>query len=171
MLFAGISLVLGFVLGYLAQRSRICFVGGLRDFLIVRDRELLKGAIAFFITAWVAFSIAGAFHLVNWRAPGYVGERPDSLQVSAPAVDAVPGGDAGASPVQAVFGIKLSALLLTLGAGGVLGLVSVIANGCPTRQHVLAAQGLRDARWYLIGFYAGVAVYYVVTRPLLGLLL
>ena len=31
------TLALGIILGYLAQRSRICFIGGLRDFILVRD--------------------------------------------------------------------------------------------------------------------------------------
>ena len=64
-----VTLVMGIILGYLAQRSRICFIGGLRDFVLVRDTELLKGAVAFFITTWLAFSVAGALGLVNWRAP------------------------------------------------------------------------------------------------------
>ena len=60
MLPALVTLLMGVVLGYLAQRSRICFIGGLRDFILVRDTELVKGAIAFFLTAWLAFSAANA---------------------------------------------------------------------------------------------------------------
>ena len=41
------TLVIGVIVGYLAQRSRMCFVGGIRDFILVRDTELLKGLIAF----------------------------------------------------------------------------------------------------------------------------
>lgn len=47
-----LSLIIGLILGYLAQRSRMCFIGGLRDMILVRDTELLKGATAFFVTAW-----------------------------------------------------------------------------------------------------------------------
>ncbi len=54
-----LTLVLGIVLGYLAQRSRMCFIGGLRDFLLVGDTALLKGMIAFLVTAWFAYSLAG----------------------------------------------------------------------------------------------------------------
>ena len=53
MLLALVTLVLGAILGYLAQRSRMCFVGGWRDFILVRDTELLKGVLAFFVTAWL----------------------------------------------------------------------------------------------------------------------
>ena len=38
--------------------------------------------------------------------------------------------------------------------GGIgVGLVSTIVGGCPFRQHVLAGQGSRQARFYLLGFY------------------
>ncbi len=69
MLPALVTLLMGLILGYLAQRSRICFIGGLRDFILVRDTELVKGAIAFFLTAWLAFSAANALGLTDLRAP------------------------------------------------------------------------------------------------------
>lgn len=156
-----VTLIMGIVLGYLAQRSRICFIGGLRDFVLVRDTELLKGVIAFFITAWVAFSIAGAVGLLEWGPPGFdeVSSVP-GLAASAARPDA-------ATPNVQVLG--LSAVVVGLVAGIALGLFSTLANGCPTRQHVLAAQGVRDSVFYLGGFYIGVIVYNLVTKPLLAL--
>src|SRR5262249_60102882 len=53
------TLVIGVILGYLGQRSRMCFVGGIRDFVLVRDTYLLRGLIAFGLTAWLAFPLAG----------------------------------------------------------------------------------------------------------------
>ena len=53
------TLVIGVILGYLGQRSRMCFVGGIRDFILVRDTALLKGLIAFGLTAWLMFPLAG----------------------------------------------------------------------------------------------------------------
>src|SRR5438034_8832879 len=52
------TFVIGVIVGYLGQRSRMCFVGGIRDFLLVRDTYLLRGLIAFGLTAWVAFPLA-----------------------------------------------------------------------------------------------------------------
>ena len=63
------TLVIGLVLGYLAQRSRMCFVGGIRDFIMVRDTALLNGLIAFALTAWLAFPLAGL--LVGTGAPTF----------------------------------------------------------------------------------------------------
>ncbi len=158
------TLIMGLILGYLAQRSRICFIGGLRDFILVRDRELLKGAIAFFATAWLLFSIAGALHMVDWQTPGF--ESSTGLQGTATVTAAEAGGQGSNQG-----GGDLQVLVLAGGAGLVVGLFSTLANGCPTRQHVLAAQGVRDSLWYLGGFYMGIAVYYLVTKPLLTLIL
>ena len=150
-----VTLVMGVTLGYLAQRSRICFIGGLRDFVLVRDTALLKGAVAFFVTAWLAFSVVGSLHLVDWGVPTYAGQ---------PAANA---GQAAGGPIG--WGLSLPLVIVTVVAGIALGLFSTLANGCPTRQHVLAAQGLRDAVYYLAGFYLGVVAYNLVTKPLLAL--
>jgi uncharacterized protein len=168
-----VTLVMGTILGYLAQRSRICFIGGLRDFLLVRDTELLKGAIAFFVTAFLAFSAASALGLVDLGAldsqsnqPGaalaVTGQNPGSLGAVANAI--LPG------VATRLTSLKLTAWLTTIIAGLALGLFSTLANGCPTRQHVLAAQGSRDSLFYLAGFYVGVFVFYLATKPLLALL-
>ena len=39
------------------------------------------------------------------------------------------------------------------------GILSVLAGGCPLRQHVKAAGGNKSAIVYLGGFYVGVIVY------------
>ena len=44
---------IGLVVGFLAQRSRMCFVAGLRDWILVRDAELLTGLFAFLTTVWL----------------------------------------------------------------------------------------------------------------------
>jgi uncharacterized membrane protein YedE/YeeE len=126
------TLVIGLVLGYLGQRSRMCFVGGIRDFILVRDTALLKGLVAFGLTAWVAFPLAG---LVTGAA----------LEASALA-DAV-------------------TVLLTIAGGFGVGYVSTLANGCPLRQHVLAAQGVTSSMTYLAGFFAGALVFHLWVAP------
>jgi len=157
-----VTLIMGILLGYLAQRSRICFIGGLRDFVLVRDTELLKGAVAFFITAWLAFSVAGALGLVDWRPPTFDGSA--SAQVVAMGIAW------STTANNNVLSLGLPVLMISVVAGIVLGVFSTLANGCPTRQHVLAAQGVRDSVYYLGGFYIGVIVYNLVTKPLLALI-
>ena len=132
------TLVIGVILGYLGQRSRMCFVGGIRDFILVRDTYLLSGLIAFGLTAWLAFPLVGLL----------VGTRPGPFGVS----DTV------------------TVLLTILGGFGV-GYFSTLANGCPFRQHVLAAQGVRSSITYLVGFFAGAVVFHSwIERLLLRLL-
>jgi hypothetical protein len=122
------TLAIGVVLGYLGQRSRMCFVGGIRDFILVRDTSLLKGLIAFALTAWLAFPLAGLL----------AGTPALSLGLS-----------------------DFSAVLLTIAGGWGVGFFSTLANGCPFRQHVLAAQGVTSSLAYLAGFFAGAVIFHV----------
>lgn len=132
------TLTIGIVLGYLGQRSRMCFVGGIRDVILVRDTYLLKGLLAFGLTAWLAFPLAGLL----------VGARSGSFGGS----DAVTLG-------------------LTIVGGFGVGFLSTLANGCPFRQHVLAAQGVRSSIAYLAGFFAGAVIFHAAIAPLLFRLL
>jgi uncharacterized membrane protein YedE/YeeE len=182
-----VTLLMGVILGYLAQRSRMCFIGGLRDFILVRDKELLKGVAAFFVTAWLAFSVAGYFGLLDLQAPEYQGSdaavqevaihRSIETAVNVAQVSHINTANDSVSEEPAVrlassvFQLGWPILILTVSAGVVIGLFSTLANGCPTRQHVLASQGMKDSMFYLAGFYLGVIVYYVVTKPLLAFII
>lgn len=57
-----ISLVAGLVVGALAQRTRLCMVGGFRDAILFKDFYLLSGFIAIFVAAIVGNLILGNFH-------------------------------------------------------------------------------------------------------------
>ena len=122
------------MIGYLGQRSRTCFIGGVRDFILMRDTFLLKGLIEFGVTAWLAFPVI-AF-LAGARS------------VASGAPDAV-------------------AVLLTVVGGIGVGFLSTLANGCPFRQHVLAAQGVTSSIVYLVGFFAGAVAFHAWTAPFL----
>ena len=155
-----VTLGMGMILGYLAQRSRFCLIGGLRDFILVRDVELLKGALAFFVTAWLAFSVASVV--------GWVDLQPPRLQETVSTATSSVSQLAETSILQ-ISRINWSLWILTAVDGIALGLFSTLANGCPTRQHVMAAQGNQDSVFYLAGFYLGVIVFYVITKPLIAM--
>lgn len=127
------TLVVGIIIGFVGQRSRMCFVAGIRDWIIVRDTFLLKGLIAFVVVGWVAFPVS-----------------------------ALVGGNAVGDFATPVVG---SLLLACIGGFGV-GYFSVLANGCPFRQHVLAAQGTISSMVYLGGFIAGSFVFHLLFAPL-----
>lgn len=58
-----VSLGAGLLIGFLAQRSRMCFVGGIRDLFLIRDAHLFRGLVAAFVGALVANLILGQFKL------------------------------------------------------------------------------------------------------------
>jgi len=57
-----VSLGVGLFIGFLAQRSRFCTMGAIRDFVIFRHTHLLSGAIALVIAAFITNLILGQFH-------------------------------------------------------------------------------------------------------------
>ena len=60
-----ISLIVGLVIGFLAQRSRFCTVGAIRDTILLRDNHLLYGVITLIVVAFVA-------NLILWQFnPGF----------------------------------------------------------------------------------------------------
>jgi uncharacterized membrane protein YedE/YeeE len=127
------SLVVGIVIGFVGQRSRMCFVGGIRDWILVRDTFLLKGLIAFVVVTWIGFPLAAG---------------------------------AGGEPIGAWGWPIASAIVLTLIGGFGVGYVSILANGCPFRQHVLASQGTGGSMMYLIGFLVGAPVFHWIVNPI-----
>lgn len=139
------TLIAGIIFGYLGQRSRMCFMGAIRDFLLTRDTYLLKGFITFGITAWVAFPL---FHLLA--------------------------GESGAASVLQPFEMSpltVSAVILAVIGGIGVGVFSTLANGCPFRQHVMTAQGAISSGAYLAGFYLGAIFFHWLVIPIIGPLL
>jgi len=63
-----ISLIIGIVIGFLAQRSRFCTMGAVRDVILMKDFHLMTGILGLLIGAFVVNIILGQFH------PGFVGQ-------------------------------------------------------------------------------------------------
>ncbi len=61
--FWAIALVVGLAIGFLAQRSRFCTVGAIRDVALMRDPHLLNGVIALIVFAFITNLILGQFNL------------------------------------------------------------------------------------------------------------
>ena len=58
-----ISLIVGLIIGGLAQRSRFCTMGSIRDIIIVKDFHLFSGVAAFAISAFVMNLVFGQFNV------------------------------------------------------------------------------------------------------------
>jgi hypothetical protein len=135
------SLGVGLIVGYLGQRSRMCSIGGLRDFVLVRDTGLLKGVGALLVTAWVAFG----------------------------AIRVIAGSDAGKGLLAAGTSPSgLTACVAILVGAVLLGFVATLSGACPLRQHVLAGQGRIGAWSFLAGFYIFAVVYTSWIAPSIG---
>ena len=146
------SLIIGLIVGYLGQRSRFCTISGIRDFYLVKDPYRLKGIIGIFVGAMLGFT------LVN-----YLG---GNLQ------DFTKPGDWQTMPML-VDGLNVQPLILIpLSAIGAFGMAyfSVMAEGCPFRQHVMAGEGRLSGLLYIAGLVIGVVFFDIVIVPYLQLL-
>lgn len=63
-----ISLGAGLIIGFLAQRSRFCTMGAIRDVILMRDFHLISGLGALLLVAFVTNLVLGQFN------PGYAGQ-------------------------------------------------------------------------------------------------
>lgn len=58
-----VSLVAGLIVGGLAQYTRLCMVGGIRDFILFRETRLLIGFVAILVAALIGNLVIGKFNL------------------------------------------------------------------------------------------------------------
>lgn len=58
-----VSLLAGLAVGFMAQRSRLCMAGGLRDAFLLRDFTLLAGFLAIWVTVTIGNLIQGSYNL------------------------------------------------------------------------------------------------------------
>lgn len=124
----GVALAVGLVVGFLGQRTRMCFVGGWRDVFLVRDFYLFSGVIAFLIAALVANYAAGNFAadgLYHW---GFTSQP-----------------------------IAHSDHLWNILGMGLVGLAATMLGGCPLRKLILTGEGDTDAGVTVLGYFAGAA--------------
>jgi len=134
------TLCLGFVIGYVGQRARLCFISGYRDWFLTGDRQLFKGVIGAFCGALAGYIV---FYLLGGAVPEF------------PALSRTPGLHSS------------SAWGVTVVSGLAVGFVGVLAGGCPFRMHVLAAEGRKTYWYYLLGFYLGLVFFNMITEPFL----
>ncbi len=63
-----VSLAVGLLVGFVAQRSRFCTMGALRDLILFRQVHLLSGVVALLVAAFLTNLAVGQFK------PGFVGQ-------------------------------------------------------------------------------------------------
>jgi YedE family putative selenium metabolism protein len=125
----GIALLIGLLVGFMAQRTRLCSVGAWRDIFMVKDFYLFSGIAAFFIAALVTNYIAGNFGAEGIYHWGFT-EQPVAHN----------------NHLWNFLGMSL------------LGLAAVMLGGCPLRNLVLSGEGDTDAAVTVLGYLAGAAI-------------
>ena len=123
-----ISLAAGAIVGILAQRTRLCMAGGLRDVVLFRDFRLISGFIAIFAACLVTNLILGAVTGTAYFHASFAGQ-------------AIAHTD-GLWNLLGMFVVGLGAILL---------------GGCPLRQLVMAGEGNTDSAITVLGLLVGAA--------------
>jgi uncharacterized membrane protein YedE/YeeE len=165
-----VTLVFGLIMGYLGQRSRMCFVGGMRDWYLVRDSYLIKGLFAFIISTLVWLTIfrffSPALKTFPWVANGVQVFRAHWETNAIAAIPSrllpIPGDPITWSPK-----VYAHIFLAIIGGFG-LGFFATLSGGCPFRQHIMAAEGSKSAITYLVGFIAGAILFHMFIAPLIA---
>ena len=127
-----ISLIAGLVVGAIAQKSRLCMVGGIRNVVLFKDFSLLVPFIVIFIVALVVNII-----MQNTVAAS-IGKSFFKLGFEGQAVAHTDG-------LWNCLGMVL------------VGFASILLGGCPLRQLVMAGQGNTDSAITVLGILIGAA--------------
>ena len=122
-----VALIIGLVVGVLAQKSRLCMAGGIRDAIMLKDFHLLWGFIAIFCAVLVGNLVTGKFNA------GFAGQPV--------AFNTLVSGNF----IWAFLGMFL------------VGFASILLGGCPLRQLILAGAGSSDSVIAVLGMTVGAA--------------
>ena len=123
-----IALAAGIIVGILAQRTRLCMVGGIRDAVLFKEYKLLFGFAAILVTALVMNLLLGAVTGTSYFNPGFAGQ-----------------------PIAHTDGLWNALGMYLAGFG------CILLGGCPLRQLILAGEGNTDSAVTVLGLMAGAA--------------
>ena len=123
-----ISLVAGLIVGGLAQHTRLCMVGGLRDIVLFREYKLILGFVAILVSALVCNLILTAATAGTYFNLGMAGQ-----------------------PIAHTDGLWNILGMYLVGFG------CVLLGGCPLRQLVLSGEGNTDSAVTVVGLIVGAA--------------
>lgn len=123
-----ISLIAGLIVGALAQRTRLCMVGGIRDVVLFREPKLLMGFGAILVSALVCNLILNGVGEATFFHLGFKGQ-----------------------PIAHTDGLWNCLSMLLVGFG------CVLLGGCPLRQLVMSGEGNSDSAVTVLGLIVGAA--------------
>ena len=123
-----ISLIAGLVVGALAQRTRLCMVGGIRDLVLFKETKLILGFAAILVGALVCNLILSGTTGTSYFHLGFADQ-----------------------PIAHTDGLwNFLGMMLT-------GFACVLLGGCPLRQLVMSGEGNSDSAVTVLGLIVGAA--------------
>ncbi|MBQ5950718.1 MAG: YedE-related selenium metabolism membrane protein [Lachnospiraceae bacterium] len=123
-----ISLAAGVIVGAIAQRTRLCMAGGVRDIVLFKDFRLISGFVAILVAALITNLILTAATPGSFFKLGFAEQA-----------------------VAHTDGLWNSLGMYLVGFGAIL------LGGCPLRQLVLAGEGNTDSAMAILGLLVGAA--------------
>lgn len=124
-----IALAAGLIVGALAQKTRLCMVGGIRDVVLFGEWKLLLGFVAILVSALIGNLILGAVTGTPYFTVGFAGQAV-----------------AHTDGLWNALGMALA------------GFGCVLLGGCPLRQLILAGEGNTDSAITVFGLMVGAAI-------------
>ncbi len=141
-----VTLLLGILIGYLAQRSGYCSIGGFRDYFLFRHTRLLSGYLSLIVASFAGYLLFWLF-------------TPDAMEhffwaLKSGVATPVPGAPGGLDTT--------AYLMFSIVPGFFIGLIAVFTGGCPIRQTVMASEGNYKAAWFFVGMCVGSVLFAAV---------
>lgn len=139
------TLILGFLIGYLAQQSGFCSIGGMRDLFLFKHTRLFFGYLALILSAFVSYLVfswitKAAFPNFFWAA--------NQENIFTP----IPGAPGGLS--------NGGYIILAIIGGFGMGLLGVLLGGCPLRQTVMGFEGNIKSIFFVVGMMVGAILFH-----------
>jgi len=124
-----ISVAVGLAVGFLAQRTRLCFMAGWRDLFLIKNAHYFGGIAAFFVAVLITNYVAGNFGSNGYYHWGFTNEP---------------------AAVDNQLWNFMSMVLVGMG--------TALLGGCLLRQTILSGEGDNDAGFALLGLFVGAPV-------------
>jgi hypothetical protein len=140
-----ITLLLGLIIGYLAQRSGFCSIGGLRDLFMFKHTRLFFGYLALIGGAFLGYLIFWA--IIPTAFPNFYWAATQENPLSP-----IPGAPGGLS--------IMSYVILAIIGGFGMGFIGVLLGGCPLRQIVMSTEGNLNSLFFVLGLVVGAVVFH-----------
>lgn len=140
-----VTLLLGLLIGWLAQRSGFCSIGGFRDLLLFKQTRLFIGFLALIGGSFLGYLV---FSMIIPSA------FPSFPVVVESGFTALPGAPAVAS--------IYSTLILAIIGGFGMGLLGVLLGGCPLRQLIMSMEGSVKSLFFFVGTLIGAITFHLI---------